>query len=85
MLRGKNLGDVLYGGAGDDQDLWGGAGMTFWSAALVTIGCSEAPARTSFRRWMGRGTIFFGGPDSDRGTWDIGRDKTKSVEDYDSE
>jgi len=84
VLRGQNRGDVLYGGAGGDR-IYGAGGKD------VLIG---GPGHD----WLfgGRGTdvlqaqdktrdYLFGGPGRDRGTYDIGRDKVKSVERFKSQ
>ena len=84
VLRGKNLGDVLYGGAGDDR-IFGAGGNDVLVGGPGHDRLFGGAGKDVFQAMDGTRDYLFGGPDSDRGTWDIGRDKTKSVEDYDSE
>ncbi len=84
VLRGKGRGDVLYGGAGDDR-IHGAAGNDVLVGGPGHDRLFGGAGKDVFQTMDGTRDYLFGGAGSDHGTWDIGRDKVKSVEHYDAQ
>jgi Tol biopolymer transport system component len=84
VLRGKKRGDVLYGGAGDDR-IHGAGGNDVLIGGPGHDRLFGGAGKDVFQAQDAQRDYLFGGAGSDRGTWDIGRDRTKSVKYYDSE
>ena len=79
VLRGKDRGEVLYGDAGDDR-IYGAGGNDVLIGGPGHDRMFGGPGKDVFQAEDALRDYLFGGPGSDRGTWDIGRDKTKSVQ-----
>jgi Tol biopolymer transport system component len=82
VLRGKNRGDVLYGGAGDDR-IYGAGGNDILVGGPGHDRLYGGPGRDVFQALDATRDYLFGGPGQDRGTYDLRRDKTKSVARWD--
>ena len=84
VLRGKSRGDVLYGGGGDDR-IYGAGGKDVLIGGSGHDRLLGGPGNDLFKARDAKRDYLFGGPGWDRGTYDLYRDKTKSVERYDTD
>jgi Tol biopolymer transport system component len=82
VLRGKSRGDVIFGGAGDDR-IYGAGGNDVLLGGSGPDRLFGGPGNDVFKAKDAKRDYLFGGPGRDRGSYDLYRDKTKSVERYD--
>lgn len=81
VLRGKNRGDVLFGGAGNDV-LRGAGGKDFLFGGAGEDRLFGGSGKDVFMTKDAKRDYLFGGSGSDKGSYDLGRDRVKSVEHY---
>jgi Tol biopolymer transport system component len=81
VLRGKNRGDVIFGGAGNDR-LYGAGGKDVLFGGSGHDWLFGGAGNDLFMTRDAKRDYLFGGPGWDRGSYDLYRDRTKSVERY---
>jgi dipeptidyl aminopeptidase/acylaminoacyl peptidase len=81
LLRGKNRGDVLYGDAGNDV-LRGAGGKDLLVGGPGQDRLFGGSGNDVFMTKDAKRDYLFGGSGSDEGSYDLGRDRVKSVEHY---
>jgi Tol biopolymer transport system component len=81
VLRGKNRGDVLFGGAGNDR-LYGAGGKDVLFGGSGHDWLFGGAGNDFFMTRDAKRDYLFGGPGWDKGSYDLYRDRTKSVERY---
>jgi Tol biopolymer transport system component len=81
VLKGKNRGDVLFGEGGNDV-LRGAGGRDFLVGGPGTDRLFGGSGNDMFKTLDATRDYLFGGSGSDDGSYDLGRDRVKSVEHY---
>jgi hypothetical protein len=81
VLRGTNRADVLYGGPGRDL-MYGLGGGDVLIGGTGHDRLFGGKGNDFFDAFDGIRDYLFGGPGSDRGSYDLYRDRRKSVEHY---
>lgn len=81
VLRGKNRGDVIFGGAGKDL-LRGAGGKDFLVGGPGQDRLFGGSGNDEFIAKDAERDYLFGGSGSDDGSYDLQRDRVKSVEHY---
>jgi Tol biopolymer transport system component len=81
VLRGRERGDVLFGGAGNDR-LYGAGGKDVLFGGSGHDRLFGGAGNDLFNTRDAKRDYLFGGPGSDQGSYDLYRDRVKSVERY---
>jgi Tol biopolymer transport system component len=81
VLRGKERGDVLFGGAGNDR-LYGAGGKDVLFGGSGHDSLFGGAGNDLFNTRDAKRDYLFGGPGWDQGSYDLYRDRVKSVERY---
>lgn len=81
VLRGRERGDVLFGGAGNDR-LYGAGGKDVLFGGSGHDRLFGGAGNDLFNTRDAKRDYLFGGPGWDQGSYDLYRDRVKSVERY---